>query len=463
MEQRPHPIYILYDAKKWIPLLLIPVLRALFAPRDAIYILFSSLRDTGLAALLIAYSIAKWRTARYRLHSGLSLKQGIVVHRTLRVASGEAASIEMERTPLMALTGGRRIRVNTAGLRRRADATLYLSTGDARGLLHMDGKRREGTYRAHIWPVVMMAASSSNAALGLLTLAPAVRQAGEILGRELPNKVYGMVGRLMSIGLPPALESIANILVLGWGLAFLRSLLRYLRFHARRKGGQLHLVSGLFTRRDVLIDSQRITTLEFRQTLFMRLFQLYTATITAAGYGREKGARPVVVPAARLKELCNALDFLIPDYPICTGSLRPKRSSLFRYISSPLWLTVGAFLPFRLGGVWNMAGLIWLIGGIWWLAIRFLAYQRAGFGVGRGAVVMRYSRGLALYEVHVPVEVADCIILTRSVWQRRSGTCNIELRCFGEKRRRHRVFALPYEQAQALIDRLLSLQETQSR
>ena len=110
-----------------------------------------------------------------------------------------------------------------------------------------------------------------------------------------------------------------------------------------------------------------------------------------------------------------------------------------------------------------MAGLIWLIGGIWWLTIRFLAYQRAGFGVGRGAVVMRYSRGLALYEVHVPIEVADCVILTRSIWQRHSGTCNIELRGFGEKRRRHRVFALPYEQAQALIDRLLSLQETQSR
>ena len=29
---RLHPIYILYDAKKWIPFLLIPVLRALFKP-----------------------------------------------------------------------------------------------------------------------------------------------------------------------------------------------------------------------------------------------------------------------------------------------------------------------------------------------------------------------------------------------------------------------------------------------
>ena len=61
---------------------------------------------------------------------------------------------------------------------------------------------------------------------------------------------------------------------------------------------------------------------------------------------------------------------------------------------------------------------------------------------------------MAFYEVHVPLEVADCAILTRSPWQVRSGTCTVELRCFGEKRRRHRVRALPYDQARALVGRL---------
>lgn len=51
--------------------------------------------------------------------------------------------------------------------------------------------------------------------------------------------------------------------------------------------------------------------------------------------------------------------------------------------------------------------------------------------------------GLALYAVHVPLEVADCAILSRSPFQVRSGTCTVELRCFGEKHRRHRALALP--------------------
>ena len=66
-----------------------------------------------------------------------------------------------------------------------------------------------------------------------------------------------------------------------------RQLMRYAGFYARQEGEQLHLVSGLVTRRDVLIDTGKITTLELRQTLFMKLFRLRTATITAAGYGRE--------------------------------------------------------------------------------------------------------------------------------------------------------------------------------
>ena len=48
MDLRPHPLYIWYDARKWIWLLLIPVLRALFSPRDAVYILLSSIRDVGI-------------------------------------------------------------------------------------------------------------------------------------------------------------------------------------------------------------------------------------------------------------------------------------------------------------------------------------------------------------------------------------------------------------------------------
>lgn len=153
----------------------------------------------------------------------------------------------------------------------------------------------------------------------------------------------------------------------------------------------------------------------------MKLFRLYTASITAAGYGRERGTRPVVVPAARAKSLCaglrrldGGLSRLCRRHPAVPGAV-------WRYIGPPLLLSAGGVLPFFGGNIGTVVGILWLAGGLWWLSIRWLGFRRAAFGVSRDAVVLRYPRGLALYEVHIPKEAADCLIITRSPWQRPVG------------------------------------------
>ncbi|MDD3833650.1 MAG: PH domain-containing protein [Oscillospiraceae bacterium] len=455
--ERPHPLYLYYDIKKWLVLLLLPVFRSIFSHQDTVSVILSSLRDVLIAACLISYSVAKWRRARYALKGGLTFEHGLIFRRFLRVTAQDAASVEIERSPLMWLAGGRRVRINTAGLRRRADATIFLSSKAA---LNMAGERSPCNGRrvsSHIFPTLILSASSSNAALGLLTLAPALRQAGQILGREVTSEVYGLFNRLISLGLPPFLDATAHILVLGWCFAFLRTFTRTAGFTTQRRGQQLFLLSGLITVRKNYIDCGCITAMELRQTLFMRLFGLHTVTITAAGYGREKGARPIIIPAARPRELCSGLDTLLPEYPTCPATLHPPRRALLGYVLPPLILTLASLLPLYAGGVWHMLAVVCFLAGIWWLSIRLSGYSRAGFGVSDRAVTMRYSRGLALYEIHVPRELADCVRIIQAPWQRHSKTCTVELRCFGEKRRRHRVRALPLGQAQILAQRLIQI------
>lgn len=452
---RPHSLFWYYDSKKWLLILLLPVLRTLFSRQDAVAVIVSSLRDIAVAGALIAYSAFKWQQARYGLHDGLMVDCGLLLHRRLRVMADDAASVEVERSPLMWLTGGRRVRINTAGLRRRADATIYVIAEDARRLVATDAKEVSKRYASRVLPVLVLSASSSNAALGLLTLAPLLRQAGQLLGREVTGEVYGLFNRIVSFGLPPLLDGIAHVFVLGWFYAFLHTFARTAGFTTRRIDDRLHVLSGLLTRRDTYIDTSRITSVELRQTLFMRLFGLHSVTISAAGYGREKGARPVIIPAAKPRELCAALNLLLPDYPTCGGSLRPVRGALPGYTWMPLLLTLGSLVPLYYGGVWSMLAAVWFLIGVWWLMIRLTGFLRAGFGVNDHAVTLRTARGLALYEIHIPREVADCLLIYQNPLQKRGRTCTVELRCFGEKRRRHRVSGLPYTEVCRLAEQLV--------
>ena len=453
MECRPYAAYAIYDMKRWWVFLVLPFLRPLLAV-VAHRPVTVSVWEWCAAAVLLGYSVLKWRTCRYelshtdngRFHT-VRIRQGILTRHALRICADDAASVEVECTPLLWILGGRRIRISTAGLKRRADAVLYLSATRTRRLF--SPKRQGGTVVRSPWfPVLVMAVSGSNAAVGLLTAAPLLQRAGQLLGQEFPQTVLSAAQAAALRGLPAVLQGTAAVFVFGWAFAALRTLLRYVRFHAGRDGELLHLTSGLFTRRHVFIDRSKITALELRQTLAMRILGVYTAVITAAGYGRDAGARPVLVPAARPDTLCHQLDHLLPDYPVGAAPLAP--SGRWRYVAWPLtWLGIACLAAG--GGIWPPAAITAVVLAAWWLTVRLLGVQEAGFGVDHRSVTVCYPRGLALYRVHLPREVTDCITFTQTPFQKKRGTCTVEVRCYGEKRRRHRVWNVPCEAAKELL------------
>ena len=337
--QRPHPLHLYYDIKIWLLLLLLPVLRAVFYSGDTVSVILSSIRDVALAAALTAYSAVKWRKSGFLLKNGLIISRGLIIRRLIRVAAKHAASIETERSPLMWLAGGRRVRINTAGLKRRADATVYMPAGAAELLTESGGGSARRVY-SRVLPVLALSASSSNAAIGFLTLAPALRQAGQIIGREVSG---GSTACSTGLSRWPASAAQPSPTCWCWAGVFVRAHLRRAAgFAASRKSPYPRGV-GLLNVRDTYIDCARITAVELRQTLFMRLFGLYTVTITAAGCRREKGA-PGHYSAARRGELRDALDTLLPGYPPAP----PRRAlpALAGRAFAPLLLTAGSLIRF---------------------------------------------------------------------------------------------------------------------
>ena len=448
MTCRPHALYVWYGSRTWCLLLLLPFVRALLFGQSGVELWRDSVQDTALAVTLVAVTWLRWRSTRYTLHKGLRTCQQFLWRHRVWVLAEDAASMEVERSPLMALTGCRRITLFTAGIRRRADASALLPRRQAEALLR-NRPEADGKPCVNGFAVWVMALSGSNGAVGLLTLAPVARQAARLF-REEAAQLTGLLGRMIERGLPQLLHAAAMLLLGGWIYASLRQWLRFYRFRVCRSGQTLTIRSGLITRRDVYIDCGKITTLELRRNLPMYWLRLFTATITAAGYGRERGMRPVLIPAARQQRLCTLLDRFLPGFPVCPKRIRPLPGALRRELLPPF----AGWMAFTALWLWypNVFCLWAAAGFAWWMLVRAIGFSKSGVGVDRRAVSLCYVRGLALYEVHIPRETADSITLTQSPLQQRRGTCNVTVRTYGEKYRRHRVRGIRREDALRLAE-----------
>ncbi len=458
MERRPYGVYALYVAGRWWPVLVVPLFRLFTAIQQGV--LHTVVRDVVWCALPLLYGLFTWWACRYRVSRlkrgwcySMAVRQGILIRRSLYVDAQHAVSIEVERTPFLALCGGRRVRVNTEGLRRHSDMVLYLPSTQVETLFCLRDRPR--LRRTRLFPIFVTAVSGSNAAVGLLTAVPILRQIGRILGDSPIPDAVGVLQRLMATQVPAIIRLAGNLLFLGWAVAALRNFLRYIGFYAVVQGECLHLVSGLFTRRDVLIDCDKITAVELRQTVFMRLLGLHTAVLTAAGYGRDWGLRPVLIPAADPRTLREELGRLLPQYPMRTAYHAVKRKGWWRYVAAPLAVMVFSTPFWWGGGFWQVPAFACLVFGGWWFWVRLLGWRGAGFGADSKAVTIRYPRGLALYQVHLPREAVDEVAVTQGIWQRRTGTCTVTVRCFGEKKRRHRVWGMSYNTALAEVEQML--------
>lgn len=451
MTCRPHMLYIWYGSRKWCLLLLVPLLRMLFGQEGA-ELWRNSIQDTVLALTLISISWMRWRGTQYTLRDGLRTDRRFILRHTVWVLAEDAVSAEEERSLLMAVTGCRRVTVYTAGIRRRADASMLLRTKRARTILPVETSARRRSDVGAL-PIAIMATSGSNAAVGVLTLAPVARQAARLF-RDEADEVTAWIGRQgTATGLSRLFQLLAVLLIGGWGYASLRQWLRFYGFQAERTEETLTIRSGLATRRTTCIDCRKITALELRQSLLTYCLRLYTATITAAGYGRDTGTRPVLVPIARRRRLHALLNRLLPHFPTCSEYVSPAFAACQRELAAPfLWM--GSFLMLWL--TFPNAFCLWAAAGCaWWMTVRLIGFCTGRFGVDEQAVSLRYACGLTLYEVQIPRASVDCLCLKQSPWQRRKKLCDVTVWTYGEHRRRRRVRGIPYERAVQLSEKFL--------
>ena len=443
MNRHPHPYRLWDQAKPLRPLLLIPVIRLLYSrithtPVSGLW------QDVLLAAVILSLGLWAQLTVTYRADDReISLRERIPLDRTRRILPSQIVSVGVERTPFMALTGGRRVRIHTGGCSR--PLLLYLDRKSTR--LFWSAARRPLSGR--VLSALIWALSGSDAAVGWLYAVVPLRQTARFLGREPAEEWHTLRDLLLTKGLPSLLTALAVLIAVGWGLSFFRRLIGGLGFFAEWEQAEIQTRSGVWMRRCQRLFCAHIRGIVLRQTLGLSLCRRYSAAaVIESAPGRLDGNRPVICQTAARRELPKLLAPLFPVLPPLEPTLLPDRRGRRRYRLPPLLWCLPGLLLLSLGRGTRPAGGLWLILTLWWLAVRLRAGRMSGIAVTASAILLRFPKKLSLTTVLLPVRGEESLIWRQSPWQRRAGLCDVTV-CVGGGR--FRVRALRADAARRLL------------
>ena len=438
----------------------------------------STWMDLCFLAGVMGYTLLRWNALRYALDGEvLRMQEGIWFRKTTAIPADRISVVASVRPFLLRPFGVCLIEADTpAGSRRRADFRLYLSAADTRALVHThsDGDidlPEQQQYRPRNASVLLLSLFTSNSLMGLILLAAALQNLGDIVGEDLSHRLMtrlGALGEVLAFGVPPAAAMLALMAGLGWTAGFVSEFLRNKNFLTIRTGRVLEVHRGLLTRRSSLVQVERIRFVQLRETAAARLLGLGAVYLHAVGVTRQRENLLPVIPVVRARHLPELLQGLLPEFQPGPVTVRPAAGSLLRYIGPALAAMAGAVAGgWLLGQGWSewkpltlWLTLAALMPASWFFLVQVLDLHSAGIGYTNGDVTLKYSKGFYLHTVVIPGHNVVGLTLRQSLFQKRRGTCDLLLDSYSQGRRRHRVRNLDRKAVEQLLgQRELFLQQ----
>ena len=466
----PHPIAIVSYLSRALYLLVFPFARGLFlALRAGTLIAWAQGAWFDILVMLFIIGIAaiRWRLVEFWFDaSGLYLKKGLFYSQTVFIPMRHICTLSAEYRLLLRPFRAVVLRADTpGGGTRHYDFELIVRKRDAEQALAVRLDTCAKPHRAkrvlypHSLHIAALAAFLSNSFAGVVFAATALSRAGDIVGEKLQGKALTLLTQVseslssFTYGVPPLAAMLGLVVLLGWFIGFVRNLLRLTRFRIARSGALLTIHSGLVTRRVYSVSADKVFYLDIRQSVMTRLLRIYLVFIRCAGYGKG-GEASVLIPSATRRDLANTLDGLLPGIRPHARAVKPTRGAWLRYLFPALMNFAALFAGYGAAvtllpawrDIFRFALLAACFPLAWILAIKIVDYLTAGFSFEGGTLTLRYSRGFILHTVAVkPSHIAQ-IHIRQSVFQRKSGSCDLIIHTHSEGKRPdapHRVKSVP--------------------
>ena len=261
--------------------------------------------------------------------------------------------------------------------------------------------------------------SRTHAASGILVAAPLLQKAGQVFGTELLQSLADSITprlQLIALGIPPSAAAIAQLLLLGWGIAFARHFSEdtHLTFRYNDTWGMT--IRGLFSHRQTWFRFSEVRAYEIRQTWLTRLAGLRTVSaLLPDGTGIRIGSfRP-----NELKKL-PLPNFILPpatpfSRPVQTSRKNPALLPFFGLCVIALLATImESYLPKGLQLLLIFPGIFLLVQTLF----RFSAANEIGCGISDHMLIVVAFRGTALIEYRIPTEQITAFEWRQSPFQK---------------------------------------------
>ncbi|MFA9556204.1 PH domain-containing protein [Evansella sp. AB-rgal1] len=395
--------------------------------------------------LSLASGVIKWLTFKYRLvDNELQIKQGLIFRKNRYIRKERIQSIDINAKVIQRMFQLVELRIETAGgglepefrivALKRSEAEiikeeLLLNTKDIvlqdeaenQQLVNVDNaemnKGETENKPDFSWDLsnnrlIIAAITSSGIGIAVTFVAAIMTQ----LQQLIPEAIYeNVLGWIIHSSILYIFFWILAILLIGWIITFISTLLKYGKFRIIKEGNDIQISRGILEQRQLTLSANKITTVRLVQNIFRQPFGYVSVYVESAGGGRkEEDLSTILIPICKKDEVNVLLNDLLPQFVVKRSYESLPKQSIRRYI-------IKLTFPFIVIAI--LSSLFAPFGWIAWIfpviAAGFGFWQYVDAGIGKDEhVIMMKTRAISLQEAIVPKYRIQALNTSQSMLQK---------------------------------------------
>lgn len=381
---------------------------------------------------LLVYYILRRFFVRLEFTSGeIRLEKGILIKRFSAIPISEITEITVKRALTERIFRAKEVIVETIG----GKISFYLHKDERIPFLP---EFHAPQIKPRAGEILLGAFIDTRALGGIFVFIAILRKIGAVFGDKIMTAIstaaenVSRILEILHIAVPKIAALLAVFALSSWIAAFLRKAMRLWRFSVSRQENLLSVKSGIVTlyERTLVLNSRGI-------------FAVSPDTVTSVLIKRAPLylRSTMIFPCVKRKKLVKTLRALCGIELPFPRAIPPKRAFL-GYCIVPLgWsgafaaaLLLVYFTNLRSITLLKTVLYIGLIVSVYAVAVCMLYMRRSGIGAWESVNVIRVSerRGMRLYNSVFLRENIRMEKLSQSLFQRRSGLCNLKISTFGK-------------------------------